>query len=299
MKYINSIYFPCNETLVNYMNGHSYQDWPFNVFVDRGLNTLFLEDITILYGNNGSGKSTILSCLGEKLKASRCKPIFKEEKRMERNYYKPLDDYLEHVRVNINLDPETGYPFLLPSNIKLITSEDIFKKIEERSKNNHVYSYERAEVESEYDYYRHSRYDFHTPETEEEFSKRKQARRMSKNEYVNGHSRKPIKMLSNGETSIENFNDLIVPDGIYLLDEPENCLSPVFQLELMKMISDARRFFNCQFIIATHSPLILSLTDAVVYDLDENPITSKSWCELENVKTYFNFFYNNKDKFIK
>lgn len=91
---------------------------------------------------------------------------------------------------------------------------------------------------------------------------------------------------------------MLEPDGLYFLDEPENCLSPIFQLELMKIIMKAKRFFNCQFIIATHSPLILSLPDALVYDLDSKPVSSKHWYELDNVKAYFNFFYKNKDKFI-
>ena len=85
---------------------------------------------------------------------------------------------------------------------------------------------------------------------------------------------------------------------MYLLDEPENSLSPRFQLELIQLISELSRFFKCQFIIATHSPFILSIPDAKIYDLDEVPVNTKRWYELDNMKIYYNFF-NNNDKLFK
>ena len=80
MKYVTSVSFPNNSQLLNYMNDHSFEDWPFKVFLDREMEHLLLDDITILYGNNGSGKSTILNCLAEKVGAARNKPIFKDKK---------------------------------------------------------------------------------------------------------------------------------------------------------------------------------------------------------------------------
>ena len=80
MKYITSVSFPTNDELLGYMDSHSYQDWPFKVFLDREMKSLLMDDITILYGNNGSGKSTILNCIAEKVGAARNKPIFKDKK---------------------------------------------------------------------------------------------------------------------------------------------------------------------------------------------------------------------------
>lgn len=84
---------------------------------------------------------------------------------------------------------------------------------------------------------------------------------------------------------------------LYLLDEPENSLSPKFQLELIQLISDLSRFFKCQFIIATHSPFILSIPNAKIYDLDSVPVSTKKWCELENMIIYYNFFKHNDNYF--
>ena len=87
-----------------------------------------------------------------------------------------------------------------------------------------------------------------------------------------------------------NFTENIKSDALYLLDEPENSLSPEFQLELLKFIEDSARFYNCQFIISTHSPFLLSMKNALIYDLDSIPVRKAKWQELDNVQTYFNFF---------
>ncbi len=74
------------------------------------------------------------------------------------------------------------------------------------------------------------------------------------------------------------------------MDEPENSLSPKRQMELMKFIEDSARFFGCQFIMSTHSPFLLAMHGAKIYDLDEKPVEVKKWTELENIRTYYEFF---------
>ncbi len=95
---------------------------------------------------------------------------------------------------------------------------------------------------------------------------------------------------SNGESALKYFSESLGENGLYLLDEPENSLSPDKELELMKLIEDSVRFFGCQFIIATHSPFLLSMREAKIYDMDENPIAVKRWNEIPNVRTYYEFF---------
>mgnify|MGYP000668304677 FL=1 len=79
-------------------------------------------------------------------------------------------------------------------------------------------------------------------------------------------------------------------NALFLLDEPENSLSPAKQQELVKFIEDSARFFGCQFVIATHSPFVLAIRGAKIYDLDEEPVDVKRWTELENVRAYYEFF---------
>ena len=59
------------------------------------------------------------------------------------------------------------------------------------------------------------------------------------------------------------------------------------------------RFYNCQFIISTHSPFLLKLMDAKIYDLDQIPVTTKDWTELPNVMIYYNFFKKYEEEFNK
>ena len=65
----------------------------------------------------------------------------------------------------------------------------------------------------------------------------------------------------------------------------------------MKFIEDSARFFGCQFVIATHSPFLLAMRDAKIYDLDDDPVDVKRWTELENVRAYYNFFKEHEDEF--
>ncbi len=102
---------------------------------------------------------------------------------------------------------------------------------------------------------------------------------------------------SNGESAFEYFTHAIGKDALYLLDEPENSLSPANQLKLAQFIQDSARFFHCQFILSTHSPLLLALKGAKVYDLDRTSPAPVKWTELETVQVYRQFFESHRDEF--
>ena len=106
-----------------------------------------------------------------------------------------------------------------------------------------------------------------------------------------------IRMHSNGESAMGFFTSQIDENALYLLDEPENSLSVERQMELQKLILDSARYFGCQFVIATHSPVLLSIPDALIYDLDEDPVRTKRWTELKNVRTYYEFFKSHEKEF--
>ena len=81
------------------------------------------------------------------------------------------------------------------------------------------------------------------------------------------------------------------------MDEPENSLSPERQQELLRYLEDSARFFGCQFIIATHSPFLLSMKGAKIYDMDEDPADVKKWTQLSNVRAYYDFFKLHEKEF--
>lgn len=215
-------------TIIYTLTGHLRCFWA------GGLNCLNLNDITILYGNNGSGKSTILNVIGEKIKATRRKELFIEKIwNPPYGFYELFKDYLIYVACRLGYDKENGIDMRLPNNIRLITSDDIFSEINEIIKNNTISVGEADKAHYEYNEKRNEHYQLKGMYDFEEFSKRVQMKKMSNRQFIEKFSRKKYDLHSNGETALEYFDKMFEPNGIYLLDEPENCLSPIFQLKLM------------------------------------------------------------------
>ena len=102
---------------------------------------------------------------------------------------------------------------------------------------------------------------------------------------------------SNGEKALEYFKEHLLDESLYLLDEPENSMAPAFQQQLAKHIELLAYRLDTQFVIATHSPFLLSIHGARIYDLDSRPSMEKAWYELENMKAYYSLFKRFEDKF--
>ena len=81
------------------------------------------------------------------------------------------------------------------------------------------------------------------------------------------------------------------------MDEPENSLSVSLQKKLAVYLEEAVRFYGCQLIISTHSPFLLSLKGAKIYDLDSVPVDVKKWTDLENVLVWHDFFEEHREEF--
>lgn len=102
---------------------------------------------------------------------------------------------------------------------------------------------------------------------------------------------------SNGETTIMLLEDTIKPDTLYLLDEPEVSLSPQNQVKLAEEINKMSRYLGVQFIIATHSPFMLGILNAKIYNLDTKDYKIQKWSELENVRYFYDFFKSREEEF--
>ena len=90
--------------------------------------------------------------------------------------------------------------------------------------------------------------------------------------------------VSHGEAFLQLVEHRFGPDGLYILDEPEAALSPSRQMSLLCCINDLVRE-NCQFIIATHSPILLSYRDGEIFDLDDG-FAVKNYRDTEIYHTY-------------
>ena len=87
---------------------------------------------------------------------------------------------------------------------------------------------------------------------------------------------------SHGESFLRLFRSRFVPDGLYLLDEPEAALSPRSQLALLAMLWEMVAQ-GSQFVVATHSPLLLSYPGARIFSFDETPVSMVEYDRLEHV----------------
>jgi len=105
--------------------------------------------------------------------------------------------------------------------------------------------------------------------------------------YYGGSS---LKAMSHGQSLIAYFEARYKIKGLYLLDEPETALSPKSQLKLRDIIHKYARAGNAQFIIATHSPILLSSPEARIYSFDAETIAPVEFEETEHFKVYRDFF---------
>jgi predicted ATPase len=102
---------------------------------------------------------------------------------------------------------------------------------------------------------------------------------------------------SHGQSFLKLFGARFVPGGLYLLDEPEAPLSPQSQLALIALIGDMVKQ-DAQFIIATHSPILLGFPDALIYSCDRVPIEAVPYEELDHVVITRDFL-NSRERFLK
>jgi len=102
---------------------------------------------------------------------------------------------------------------------------------------------------------------------------------------------------SHGQAFFQLFRSRFVPGGLYLLDEPETPLSPLSQLALIAMLRDMVEQ-EAQFIVATHSPILLAMPGARILDFDTQPIRWAAYEELEHVKLTREFLAN-PERFLR
>lgn len=284
MLYLNTFIFPTEgreHRFLGEIKRTCYDSfYPFKVLSKHDFQRIDFEPITILYGGNGSGKSTALNVMAEKTGVQR-DSVFNQS-----NFY---PDYIRMCEFEVEAP--------IPENSRIITSDDVFDYILNIRHLNSGIDYKRETLFDEYLDAKYSQFQIKSLADYEELKKVNRARRESQSRFVRKELMDNIREYSNGESALLYFTEKIDEKGLFILDEPENSLSPKLQLELVKFVKDSARFFGCQFIISTHSPFLLSIAGAKIYDLDENPVNVKPWTALENVQIYHEFFKKHEKEF--
>lgn len=284
MIYLSSFFFPERADEECFFEGEKmtcYTNfYPFQVLVYKELSRLDFSHITILYGGNGSGKTTALNIMGETLHLQR-------DSVYNRSSF--FENYTSMCSYELNSS--------VPENSRVITSDDVFDYALNIRNINGGIDEKRNDLFEEYDSEKNAKFKLNSLEDYDRLVKINQARRLTKSKYVKKNLANNIREHSNGENAYYYFFDRLKENGLYLLDEPENSLSPQRQTDILDIIEDYSQFLGCQFIISTHSPFLLSAKNAVIYDLDSVPVTTRRWTELENVKLYYDFFMKHRNEF--
>ena len=269
-------------------------NYPFGVLSDHSLESIDFAPITILYGGNGSGKSTALNVISEVLGVKR-NAAYNTTVMMER-YCKMCNYTVGDEWRAENLAAQ------LSEFSKMITSDDIFKNfLRSRDENkiriakSRILRNEILDVKYNQEYPRYL--DFTTNEGVEEMRKVIKYKKQSVVQSLSDELGTLEQGCSNGESGLRYLMTEIEEDGLSLLDEPENSMSCKFQQSLAKVIHFSAMRCGAQFIIATHSPFLLSMPDAKIYNLDAEPVSLAKWYELENMRIYFELFHSAADLF--
>ena len=191
--------------------------YPYNVFADKAERLLLFAPITVLYGENASGKSTMLNIMANKLRLEGLEYATS-------NQYGRVPYFLNFIKgCSYALGEEENGKALrrIPQGSRYIKSEDILyeiKKIQQEQilEDGYVYEHVRRGLAKE------QREEFRNSyATEQKLEIRKYAQ----------------EKYSNGETTLQMLDDYMEPDALYLLDEPEVSLSPENQTKLAEKLN--------------------------------------------------------------
>jgi predicted ATPase len=284
MIYLNFFTFPNEDMEFNFfmnIKRKCYDTfYPFKILSAHAFERIDFEPITILYGGNGSGKSTALNVIADKIEIRRD------------SIYNKSNFYPDYVKMcGMQLETE------IPENSRIITSDDVFDYMLNIRNLNEGIDERREELFDEYLDAKYSHFQMKSMDDYDQLRKVNSARSKTQSRFVRSELMGNVREYSNGESAFQYFVEKINENGLYILDEPENSLSPKRQIELMSFIENSARYLGCQFIISTHSPFLLAMRGAKIYNLDENPVDVSRWTELENVRIYHDFFKGYEKEF--
>lgn len=109
---------------------------------------------------------------------------------------------------------------------------------------------------------------------------------------------KSLTTQSHGQSLMSFFRSRYRIKGLYLLDEPETALSPRSQMEFLDIVQTMSAAGHAQFIIATHSPLLLACPKATIYSFDSSPLRKILYEQTEHYRIYKDFMLN-RNKYLK
>lgn len=235
------------------------EEFPYIVPVIKTLERMeFGAAVTFLVGENGTGKSTLLEALALAVGSV---TVGSESVDRDRSL-EPLRALAKDLRLTWSIKTKRGF---------FMRAEDFFGYARKMAET-------RAELARELE------------ETKREYANRSPTARayatMAHEGQLNALEQRyggGLEARSHGEGFLALFQSRFVPGGLYLLDEPEAPLSPLRQLSFLVLLDQMVKQ-NAQFIIATHSPVIMAFPGAKILNLDRVPVEEVAYADLEHVR---------------
>ncbi len=253
--------------------GDAARTFPFSVPAVRELGALELTaPVTFLVGENGSGKSTVL----EAVAAAAALPAVGADELRDDRTLAAQRRLAQHLKLAWNKRTHRGF---------FLRAEDFFGFARRVARMREEAGDRLTEIQEEFrDASAWARGLASLPA----------ARSLHEMEQLYG---KDLDARSHGESFLKLFGARLVPGGLYLLDEPEAPLSPQNQLGLIALIR-AGVAEGSQFLVATHSPILLALPGAAILSFDETPPRFVPYAELEHVRLTRDFL-DDPERFLR
>jgi len=249
------------------------REFPFSVPVVRALESLeFPTAVTFFVGENGSGKSTLL----EAIAAAVGLPTVGSEAVRDDGTLAAQRTLARHLRLTWTRRTHKGF---------FLRAEDFFGFTKYVARLRAEFRTRLAEIDVEY--------------ADRSSYARGLARGPAAHSLADMERRYGVDLDANshGESFLKLFRSRFVPGGLYLLDEPEAPLSPQSQLGLIAMLKEMQTQ-EAQFIVATHSPILLAFPNATIYTFDDQPPKRVEYAELEHVRLTRDFL-NDPEAFLR
>ena len=282
--FLSAFYFPGEEAESDFLFGlkttYDQTVYPYGILPKAGLEEIIFRPVTILYGGNGSGKSTVLNIIAEKLRLIRSSAY---------NRSRFFESFVDRCRVS--------QQEAIPNGSRIITSDDVFDMMLDIRSINEGIDRKRKELANDYYDLKHEKFQLRSLEDLDHLHRINQARSKTMSRFVENESGKSLRERSNGESALLYFQSKIEMDTLCLLDEPENSLSPENQLILADFLMESVRYCGNQLVISTHSPFLLALPGAKIINLDDQSRVVDNWTELKNARVYYDFFRKHADEF--
>ena len=282
--YLSAFYFPGEETETDFMFGlkttYDQSVYPYGILPKAGLEEIIFRPVTILYGGNGSGKSTALNVIAEKLRLERSSAY---------NRSRFFQDYVDSCKVS--------QEEAIPKGSRIITSDDVFDMMLDIRCINEGIDRKREKLAEDYYELKQERFKIRSLDDLDHLHRINQSRKKTMSRFIENESGLSLRERSNGESAIMYFQSRIEMDTLCLLDEPENSLSPENQLILADFLAESVRYCGNQLVISTHSPFLLALPGAKIINLDDHSRVADSWTQLKNTRVYYDFFKKHAHEF--